>query len=308
MLRIKSLLILFTFYAVVMFAANPVKVIITAGQSNTDGRILNTDLPEYISRISEKEYQYCKWSKGSTTERITGVFTPFWPSIDNKNNPNRWAYDAVTYYWLEQALQEDFYVIKWSLGGTAIDTACTSTNKYYWSADPGWLSQTTSTATGGRSLLLSFEENIAACIDSTLSKIDGGYEIVAFLWHQGESDTRAGDRYYDNLKNMLDHVRNFLIEKTNNPGYAQLPFIYGTVSQLNKRYNDKVESAMYRLATEDKNCYVIDMSQGELQNDKLHFTRKSGEYLGVQMYNVLVELGIAGTEARKLNSDSLKSE
>lgn len=31
-----------------------------------------------------------------------------------------WAFDAVTYYWLEQLLQEKFYVVKWAVGGTSI--------------------------------------------------------------------------------------------------------------------------------------------------------------------------------------------
>lgn len=286
-------------------AKEPIKVIITAGQSNTEGRIFNTDLPEYIATLPEMKYKYCKWNSGSTTQAITGKFVPFWPSIYNINNPHRWAYDAVTYYWLDQSLQDDFYVIKWSLGGTSIDTMAVSTNRYHWSADSEWLSQTSSTVNGGRSLLLSFEENIAASIDSTLSKLDREYEIVAFLWHQGESDARNGAdiRYYDNLKNMLMHVRNFLVKKTGNEKYAELPFIYGTVSRLNKRYNEHVEKAMYRLANEDKNCHIIDMSNGELQKDELHFTRVSAEYLGIQIYNKLVDLGLAGLNAKRRTSE-----
>ena len=57
-----------------------------------------------------------------------GEFETFWPRMVHQARPGRWAYDAVTYYWLEQALQKDFYVIKWSLGGTAIDTGCSSTS------------------------------------------------------------------------------------------------------------------------------------------------------------------------------------
>ena len=110
----------------------------------------------------------------------------------HKARPGRWAYDAVTYYWLEQALQKEFYVIKWSLGGTAIDTGCSSTSGKYWSADPKWLAANHSTATGGKSLLLSFTENISACIDNKLDKLPEGYEIKAFLWHQGENDRHKG--------------------------------------------------------------------------------------------------------------------
>ena len=36
------------------------------------------------------------------------------------------------------------------------------------------------------------------------------------------------------------------------------------------------------------------MSKAELQKDRLHFTAESAEYLGIKMYNKLVDLGIAG--------------
>lgn len=274
----------------------PATVIITAGQSNTDGRVLNRDLPDYIQ---QNKYKYCKWCYGSAGQEITGQFETFWPRMVHPSRPGRWAYDAVTYYYLEQALQEDFYVVKWSLGGTAIDTTATSTSRKYWSADPKWLSKNHSTATGGRSLLLSFTENIGASIDNTLSKLPQGYDIKAFLWHQGESDRHKGKNYYKNLKEVVEYVRNYLVKKTGNKKYKKLPFICGTVSRLNKQYSADVEAAMYQLAKEDKNFYVIDMSEAELQKDQLHFTAKSAEYLGIEMYNKLVDLGVAGKKARR---------
>lgn len=283
-------------------SSKPIKVIITAGQSNTDGRVFNEDLPDYIRQLENKQYKYCKWNSGNSNQTITGRFSPFWPKMFNENNPNRWAYDAITYYWLDQALQEDFYVIKWSRGGTSIDTSVMSRGGYYWSADENWLSQTKSTINGGKSLLLSFEENISKCIDVTLSKLNREYEIVAFLWHQGESDSQVGDKYYENIKNVLNHVRTFLVNKTGKETYMQLPFIYGTISHFNKRYNKEVEDAMYRLAKDDINCHVIDMSKGELQDDKLHFTHISSEYLGLQMYNKLVEIGAIGPDIQKIDN------
>ncbi|MDO4165480.1 MAG: sialate O-acetylesterase [Bacteroides sp.] len=269
----------------------PATVIITAGQSNTDGRVSNDQLPDYIK---QNRYKYCHWCYGSAGQPVTGKFELFWPRMVHPSRPDRWAYDAVTYYLLEQALQKDFYVVKWSLGGTAIDTACRSTSNKYWSADPAWLAANHSTATGGRSLLLSFTENIAAAIDSTLSKLPEGYDVKAFLWHQGESDRHQGANYYNNLKAVVAYVRNFLVEKTGKKKYRKLPFICGTVARSNKQYSEEVEKALYRLADENKNFYVIDMSEAQLQRDQLHFTAEASEYLGTQMYNRLVELGVAG--------------
>lgn len=267
----------------------PATVIITAGQSNTDGRVMNSELPTYIQ---QNKYKYCQWCYGCEGKTVVGEFETFWPRINHPERPERWAYDAVTYYWLEQALQEPFYVVKWSLGGTAIDTACQSNGDKYWSANPEWLAANHSTATGGKSLLLSFVESIGTCIDDQLSKLSEGYEIKAFLWHQGESDRQQGKKYYENLKGVVQYVRNYLVEKTGNKRYKKMPFICGTVARSNRQYNADVEKSMYQLADEDKNFHVIDMSVAQLQKDQLHFTAQSAEDLGVAIYNKLVELRI----------------
>lgn len=123
-----------------------VPVILTAGQSNTDGRVLNEDLPEEIRRTG---YQYCQWSFGSGYHSGKGQFERFYPRINHKETPGKWAYDAVVYHRLEQLLQKPFYVIKESLGGTAIDTTCRSTHQMYWSADAGWLSRNRAADKGG---------------------------------------------------------------------------------------------------------------------------------------------------------------
>lgn len=268
----------------------PATVIITAGQSNTDGRVMNSLLPDYIQK---DKYKHCYWCYGTGGKYVTGKgeFKLFWPEMGHPKRPGRWAYDAVTYYRMDKALGEDFYVIKWSLGGTAIDTACTSTSRKYWSADKKWLANNKSTAERGHSLLKSFTEEIGAAIDNKLSRLPEGYDIKAMLWHQGESDRAAGKRYYENLKGVVAYVRQYLAEKTGDKRYLKLPFICGTVSRLNKCYNKDVEAALYRLAREDKNFYVIDMSTAELQKDRLHFTAPAAEYLGNQMYNKLVEIG-----------------
>src|SRR5690606_2552821 len=86
----------------------PVRVFITAGQSNTDGRVSNTLLPQYIKALASDtsyqtgKYRYAKISQNSRE----GDFVPYWPK--GRITPGLWTYDAVTYYQLEQVLQEDF--------------------------------------------------------------------------------------------------------------------------------------------------------------------------------------------------------
>ncbi len=282
-----------------MLSQKPVHVFITAGQSNTDGRVNNKQLPSYIKFLAtdtvdykEGKYPYCK----IVQNRTDGHFVPFWPK--GRLTQGLWAYDAVTYRLIENAIQEDFYVVKWAVGGTSITFPNDTTKGQYWSADTEWLKNTTSTQNGGKSLLLSFTEAIDAAIDQTLSKIEQGYHIDAFLWHQGESDSKYMGDYYKELKGVISHVRNHLTQKTGK-NYLNLPFVFGTVTRTNRQYSPKVEEAMLRIAEEDPNAYLVDMSEGELQKDRTHFNEVSAEYLGREMFKVLDKiLDLSGTGFR----------
>ena len=291
MIRMRNLVLILIFVVASLsrVVANPTHVIITAGQSNTDGRTSNIELPAYIKalatdtvRYTQGAYRYCQIAQNDTE----GKFIPFWPCAKHDGEKNMWAFDAVTYYWLEQLLQEKFYVVKWAVGGTAIAPNYDAPKGGYWSADAGWLARTKATSDRGNSLLLSFIQEIDVCIDRTLSQLKDGYQIDAFLWHQGESDYAKGKDYYNNLKTMVTYVRTHLTKKTGKD-YSRLPFIFGTVARSNKRFNLDVEDAMKRLAAEDSNMYMIDMSGAELLDDKLHFTAHAAEYLGIQVYKQL---------------------
>ncbi len=262
----------------------PVSVIITAGQSNTDGRVSNSDLPD---RIKRNGYRHCLWSYGSDTLSGGGRFERYWPRVAKPDKKDRWGYDAVVYYLIDRHIKRDFYVIKESLGGTAIDTACVSNSGMYWNASPGYLASTAAADKGGKSLLKAFTENIGACIDNELSHLEGGFEIKAFLWHQGESDKRMAAHYYDNLKAVVAYVRNYLVEKTGDTRYAQLPFICGTFSNASRDRSEEIVSALYRLADEDPHFHVVDASDATIQKDRLHFDAQGDELLGKRMYKQL---------------------
>ena len=264
-------------------------VILTAGQSNTDGRVMNDELPE---RIRQNKYKLCQWSYGSGEESGRGQFETFWPRMVHPRNPHRWAYDAVVYYEIEQKVKKPFYVIKESLGGTAIDTTCQSTNKMYWSANPDYLSRTAAADKGGKSLLKAFTDNIGACIDQKLSQLKGGYDIRVMLWHQGESDRKAPWRYYDNLKAVVSYVRNYLVQKTGDKSYSQLPIVCGTYAKNSRGYKQQIVDALYRLQQEDPNFHVVDVSDATLREDKIHFDAAGAELLGMRMYDKLVETGV----------------
>ncbi len=264
-------------------------VILTAGQSNTAGRCDNANLPEYIKALGTA-YQYCNWSYtngGSRKSESEGVFRKFWPEREKRGK--QFAYDAIVYYWVEKALQRDFYVVKHAMGGTSIDPTCKSSGDNHWSADPAWLAENAScNEEGGHSMLKAFVSNIGKSLDT----IGKGYDIKCMLWHQGESD-RSGvgpDNYHDNLKAVVKYVRDYLVEKTGNKKYAKLPFICGTVPQNSKQYNKKVYDALMALQKEDPNFHVIETSPGSFVGDQLHFDSNCAERLGINIYNKMVEL------------------
>ncbi len=270
-----------------LFAQKPAHVFITAGQSNTDGRVNNAELPGYIKQFATDTvdfktgaYRYCQISQN----RNDGHFESYFPK--GRITEGLWTYDAVTYYLLEQALQEEFYVIKYAVGGTSIQYPNDTVKGRFWSANPAWLANTSSFEKGGKSLLKSFTESIDAAIDSTLSKLENGYTIDAFLWHQGESDDRYEEQYYENLKAVVAYVRNHLTAKTGQD-YSALPFVFGSIPKSNRHFRQGIEEAQQRKAKEDPNAWLIDMSAQELQKDRTHFNARSAEYLGQKMYAVL---------------------
>lgn len=269
-----------------------VSVIITAGQSNTAGRCTNDSLPEYIQRLGG-QYVYCQWSytNGRTRQvEAEGVFRPFWPEMEgHAPYQGRFAYDAIVYYLMEQALQRPFYVVKHAEGGTSIDPACESTNNRHWSADAAFLDSTQSTNEGGLSLLKALESNIDRSIDVLVAK-GKVPDIKCMLWHQGESDRTRPDRYHDNLQAMLEHIRRHLVEKTGDGKYARLPFICGTVPTNSRQYNAQVEAVLYQLEREDANFHVIPVGEATFIGDQLHFDRQTAERLGQGMFNKMTEL------------------
>ena len=269
-------------------AETVVPVIITAGQSNTDGRVPDKFMPDSIRCGG---FGGCMWSYGSGELSGGGRFEPFYPKVARRGGEALWGYDAVVYYRIAKAINREFYVIKESLGGTAIDPRCGSTQGMYWSASPGFLEANAASDKGGRSLLKAFTDNIGACIDSFLSKKPGGYEIKAFLWHQGESDRSKAECYYDNLKAVVSYVRRYLVEKTGDERYNSLTFICGTFSSGSRQRSRGVVDALERLAEEDADFHVIDMSDGSLLGDGLHFDAEGAVLFGNRVFDKLVETG-----------------
>ena len=237
-------------------------------------------LPSYL----KDGYEYLRYT--NVTSSSDGTFGEF--KFDK-----RFAFCDITNYFIEQALQSDFYAIKCAYGGTAIDTAATYAHLPVWCADAEWIADNNAyrgDINTGKSLTKSLTEGFADCVDVTLSKLQQGYDVKAIMWHQGESDRKLPDHYYKNFKDMITYMRNAIYAKTGRDKDKTLPFIFGTVSHESKQYSKGVEEAQLKVAAELPNVYYIDMSDAGLRSDALHFDSAWTEYLGKQMYNKLVEL------------------
>lgn len=284
-----------------LLANAKIPVYIMAGQSNADGRALVSEMPTAIQDYVKNNgselimMSYCN----GTTRKALGEFERYVPMYES-NNSKYCGFDAIVYNLIETSTKKKFYVIKESKGGTAIDTLCKSSASLYWNANPMWLKQAgiadfnrTTKETNGKSLLLQLEANIDACIDNVLASEEDGYEIKCIMWHQGESDRKKSENYYENLKSLITHLRQHIVEKTGDTKYANLPFIAGSVSRDSKQYNRLVEESKLRLANEDANVYVVDLNGCELrEDDNLHFNASGCVEAGNRMFAKLVELGL----------------
>ena len=254
------------------FAQQNVPVILVAGQSNADGRVPLSDLPDEF-----KTFEYCQWSYGSGDfETATGHFSPFSPRVAKPGIEMSWGFDAVVYHLLGQQWQQPFYVIKQTMGGTAIDTTCVhSTHGWFWSPDAG-----------EKSLLKAFCRQIDAC----LPHLPKDYDIKCLIWHQGESDQPAADRYYDNLKDVITYVRQHLAEATGKSRYATLPVVCGTFAKGSRQGSPKVVEALYKLQRDDDNFHVVEANDLSLLNDQLHFDAKGAVALGHRVFQRIMNL------------------
>lgn len=140
-------------------AQKPAAVYITAGQSNADGREKVEKLPAYL----KGGYKHLRYT--NVTSAGGGRFGEF-------KFGKRFAFCDVTNHFIDLAAQGDFYAVKCTYGGTAIDTAATHKKLPVWCADGEWLERNKAyrgDISTGKSLTKSLTEGFAECVDTTLA-------------------------------------------------------------------------------------------------------------------------------------------
>lgn len=280
--------------------AKEVALFLTGGQSNTEGRVPVSELPEYLER---NDLAFASVHAPLTEENL-GKFAAFAPT-------GKWAYDAEVYYRLGRALGETFYVAKTSFGGTSISPNVNNSpsshanawlpdygSGYHWSVDATFLSATVSagrtfendgTTYDGQSMMKSWIENIDAAIDAI--QANGATPVVkAIIWHQGESDVKTTD-YEANLTAMVTYVRDHLSAKLGIDCSA-LPFFCGSIPRKSQQFSVAVDRALQSIeADEDNNMHVIDLYDLTMR-DSVHFDADSSILFGQRLYNRMIDEGV----------------
>jgi hypothetical protein len=113
---------------------------------------------------------------------------------------------------------------------------------------------------------------------------------VTVIIKKGESDKKMAAHYYDNLKAVVAYVRDYLVRKTGDEKYANLPLICGTYSLKSRDRSEVIVNALHRLSAEDSNFHVVDIEDATIQRERLHFDRKGAELLGQRVYKRLMEV------------------
>ena len=282
--------------------AETVSVFLTGGQSNTEGRIPNSQLPEYLR---SNEYALASVHGSVNDETTLGTFEAFAPT-------GKWAYDAEVYYRIGQALKLQFYVIKTSYGGTSVHPGVSNSPSghsnewlpgygagYHWSANETFLNATVSAGRtfeqgsvtyDGQSMLKAWIENIDAAIDAI--RANGDTPVVkAIIWHQGESDKNSGT-YAADLTAVVTYVRNYLTEKLGGD-YSTLPFFCGSIPRKSSLYTANIDRAFQTIEeTEDNNMHVVDIYDLTMLSDNKHFDAPSAILFGQRLYNRMVDEGV----------------
>ena len=262
------------------FADTDAKVIVIAGQSNAAGTTLNSYLKNNISADQYAKYQngfpnvkiYYTCGSGSNGVSYTNSVEEFVEVkigqgfITSTFGPEL----ALAEYLAENYPDEQFYIIKYAIGGTAMDIQ--------WNA---------------------LDESKRQCLNELEEKVDSGLEllkaegldpkIVAFFWMQGEGDANPASRtapYYNYQKALMGELRERYAD------YAvdgDIPFIDTEIS------NDGFWAASYMIndakndiAEESGRNYIIDSNYYGLttryeNNDLAHYDSTSMILLG-QLY------------------------
>lgn len=252
-------------------------LIIVAGQSNADGRIIYTDSPTWLANNNYGINNFLVWdtaSRAFQTYNVMGMTGNGGATAGSDGTgENKYAFDAqFAHDWL-QLYGGKLYMVRQTLGGIGIENQpTTGTRNWTWQPDIDNI------VSGCNSMCVALMNKVLAAIDYAYQQ---GVILVPIcvLWHQGENDSVEGrvNRYKQNLSNLIMWMRGLFLAPT-------LPFICGEVNELNSAGYAQINSIFAELAEADDYMSVVSMAGHYTTLDDVHFDASAIEYMGNQMF------------------------
>jgi len=168
----------------------------------------------------------------------------------------------------------NFILVKYAIGGASL---------LDWAPDY----DSTQAVVTGNAHFGAMYDSLWKHVDQATAMTDQTTEIVALLWMQGERDARipeAGVDYYPRFKTLIERIR----QDADRPN---LPIIFGLANPDPARYAavDTVQNAQRRIASEMDQVRMVDTSDLDKWDDKVHYNSAGQLELGRRFGRALVE-------------------
>lgn len=255
------------------------KVILIGGQSNAVGVSQVSELQKQVSAEKFEEYTNGYSNVQIIYENLSGNSNYTFGNVKIGQGVDAGSFGpelGIAEYLSKAFPDETFYIIKYALGGSVLETQ--------------WYNAKTESA----GLLLNGLVSITNSGLAQLEEMGLNPKIVGFVWNQGESDSiEVGrtSRYYANQAGLVDYVRTTFEDRASVRGIAF--FDAGIVGNLWPAYKyTNIQKYQYSL-TSPINFYIEttnypDINTLEENNDMAHYDALAMIKLG-QLYGAEIE-------------------
>ncbi|WP_340110680.1 sialate O-acetylesterase [Maribellus mangrovi] len=221
-------------------------VVLMGGQSNMLG---HGKLSELVGPVKYDNIKYINFGYSHSLRKAPKSFGPE---------------KGLTKVLAEHYPKKDFIIYKYAIGGASM---------YDWAPD---YDPEKAKITGNPQFGSVYKKFKSIFNDSIASK--NNIEVVAFLWMQGESDSKyeqTSNEYFDNFKKLIERVRKDFDQ-------PDLPVLFAKVNpqQPKFKYLEKVNAAQKQIAQEVPNAWLIETNGLSKGNDNVHYNTEGQLELG----------------------------
>lgn len=253
-------------------------LVIVAGQSNADGRIIYTSAPSWLANNNYAIDNYMVWDTASNTFKTYNVkgMSGNGGAVAGSDGTgeNKYAFDAqFAHDWLSQ-YGGKLYMVRQTLGSIGIEAQpTTGTRNWTWQPDIDNI------VSGCNSMCVALMNKVLAAME--YAKQQGIILVpLCILWHQGEADATATNvlLYKQNLSNLIMWLRGLFLAPT-------LPFICAEIGDDYNTYFPQINNILAQIDEEDEYMTAISMAgHYTMLPDGEHYDADAIAYMGNQMF------------------------